>query len=84
MRDNAMIAVDRDLTQRASELLERMGIPIEAAVEMFFKAVIRNESIPFQISTSDPFYSETNQRYLMESIRELDEGRGKIHELIDD
>ena len=79
-----MIAVDRDLTRRASELFEQMGIPIEAAVEMFFKAVIRNESIPFQISTSDPFYSETNQRYLMESIRELDEGRGKIHELIDD
>ena len=79
-----MIAVDRDLTRRASELFEQMGIPIEVAVEMFFKAVIRNESIPFQISTSDPFYSETNQRYLIESIRELDEGRGKVHELIDD
>lgn len=39
-------------------------------------------SIPFRIQAADPFYSEKNQAYLMESIRELDAGLGQEHELI--
>lgn len=35
-------------------------------------------------SDRDPFYSEKNMRYLRESIRELEEGRGKRHELLDE
>ena len=33
---------------------------------------------------SDPFYSPENQAYVMKSIRELREGKGHAHELIDD
>ncbi len=39
-------------------------------------------SIPFRIQAADPFYSEKNQAYLMESIRELDAELGQEHELI--
>lgn len=83
MERDATISVDSDLMNRASDLCAQMGIPIDVAVEMFFKAIIRTESIPFKVIASDPFYSETNLNYLRESIRELDEGRGQIHELID-
>ncbi len=33
--------------------------------------------------SDDPFWSETNQRHLMASIRDLEAGRGEEHELID-
>ena len=35
------------------------------------------------INDEDPFWSEENQKYLRESIRELDEGKGQEHDLIE-
>lgn len=35
------------------------------------------------IKTEDPFWSEENQKYLRESIRELDECKGQEHDLIE-
>lgn len=32
---------------------------------------------------ASPFYSEENQRHLMKAISDLDNGKGKIHELIE-
>ncbi|MBQ7155200.1 MAG: hypothetical protein IJR85_06570 [Synergistaceae bacterium] len=48
---------------------------------MLLKAIVHTRSIPFRIQAPDPFYSEKNQDYLMESIRELDAGQGHEHEL---
>ena len=35
------------------------------------------------LKEEDNFYSEENQKYLRESIRELEEGRGQEHDLIE-
>lgn len=51
---------------------------------MFVKAVIRERKIPFEIKMDDPFYSESNQRHLLRSIRQLREGEGVSHELVED
>ena len=32
----------------------------------------------------DPFYSPENQAYVLKSVSELHEGKGSVHELIDD
>lgn len=32
---------------------------------------------------ASPFYSEENQQHLMKAISDLDNGKGKIHELIE-
>lgn len=34
-------------------------------------------------SIDDPFYSETNQDYILKSINELREGKGTAHELLE-
>ena len=55
------------------------------AINIFVKTVLRENRIPFEIAqTPDPFYSEENQAYLMKSINELREGKGQIHELIEE
>ena len=32
----------------------------------------------------DPFYDSTNQAYILKSVKELQEGKGTTHELIED
>ena len=75
--------VDSNLKRQAEILCEDMGLTLSTVYTMLLKAIVRTRSIPFKIQASDPFYSEKNQAYLMESIRELDAGLGQEHELID-
>lgn len=75
--------VDGDLKKKAEELCEEMGITLSTAYTLFLKAIVRTRSIPFKVEAADPFYSKKNQAYLQESIKELEEGKGKEHDLID-
>lgn len=61
-----------------------VGITASAAINMYVKVVVRDRRIPFEIKQEDPFYSETNQAHLMKSIQQLEEGKGTVHELIED
>ena len=65
---------------------DSVGITSSAAVNMFVKAVIRvirERRIPFEIKIDDPFYSTSNQQHLMRSIKQLRDGKGTAHELIE-
>ena len=75
--------VDERLKQQAEALCEEMGLTLSTAYTMLLKAIVRTRSIPFGLRAADPFYSDTNQAYLRESIHELEAGRGAEHDLID-
>lgn len=61
-----------------------VGLNTSTAINLFVKAVLRENRIPFAISQpEDPFYSESNMAYVMKSIKELQEGKGTVHELIE-
>ena len=61
-----------------------VGLNTSTAINLFVKAVLRQNRIPFEISqNSDPFYSFQNQAYVMKSLNELREGKGTVHELIE-
>ncbi len=64
-------------------ICDSMGITISTAINAFVKATIRENGMPFQLKAADdPYvYSEENMKYLRESIRQIDEGKGQIHEL---
>ena len=80
--DTVTMRIDSALKHQAEVLCEDMGLTLSTAYTMFLKAIVRTRSIPFRIEAGDPFYSPKNQAYLLESIRELDAGHGKEHELI--
>ena len=62
-----------------------VGLSASTAINLFVKAVLRENRIPFDIVQSpDPFYSESNQSYVLKSVQELREGKGQVHELIDE
>ena len=67
------IRVDSRLRHDAESLLEMAGL-----------FVIRRK-LPFDVvtETPDPFWSETNQRVLRESIESIERGEGQRHELIE-
>ena len=78
------------LTARVDELDKKafdkfcssIGLTTSAAINMYVKAVLRERRIPFELR-EDPFYSPSNQAYIMKSVNELRAGKGTPHELIE-
>lgn len=61
-----------------------VGINTSTAINMFVKAVLRENRIPFEITQSpDLFFSESNMAYVKKSVHELRAGKGTTHDLIE-
>ena len=61
-----------------------LGLSMSAAFTVFAKKVGREKRIPFEVSV-DPFYSESNIRYLENIARDIKDGRAHFteHDLIE-
>ena len=61
-----------------------VGLDTSTAVNLFVKAVLRENRIPFEIAmTPDPFFTEPNLSHVKKSVQELRTGKGTAHELIE-
>ncbi|MCH5257823.1 MAG: type II toxin-antitoxin system RelB/DinJ family antitoxin [Lachnospiraceae bacterium] len=61
-----------------------VGLNTSTAINLFVKAVLRENRIPFEIAQiQDPFFSEENLNYVKKSVQELRSGKGTSHELIE-
>ena len=76
--------VDDDVKRDAEKTLGAIGLTMSSAINIFLKKVAREKRIPFEL-TADPFYSESNIRYLENIMREVKEGKAhfKEHDLIE-
>ena len=61
-----------------------VGLTSSAAINIYVKTVLREKRIPFEIRQEDPFFDPVNQAYILKSVKELREGKGTAHELIED
>lgn len=76
--------VDKSDKVKFNNFCSSVGLKASSVLNIFIKTVIRENRIPFYISaTTDPFFSETNQDYVLKSVKELREGKGTPHELIE-
>lgn len=75
--------IDDDLKEKAEILFDELGLNMTTAFNIFLKTAVRQRGIPFELSL-DPFYSEKNLMILHESIRDADDGKLSVHELIED
>ncbi len=64
------------------EFCKAAGMNVSTAVNMFVKAVIREQKLPFTVQ-GDPFYSEENMDRIRESLAEVKAGHYTIHEPIE-
>ena len=77
--------MDEELKKNMEETCRELGMSMTTAFTIFAKKMTREKRIPFEVSV-DPFYSETNMRYLKKIITEIESGKANLaeHELIED
>ena len=57
--------MDADLKESVEEICRKMGMNLTTAITIFCTKVAQERRIPFEITADpDPFYSESNIRYL--------------------
>lgn len=81
---NVNFKLDADVKKSMEQACSDMGLSMSAAFTIFAKKVSRERRIPFEIS-ADPFYSESNIRYLEKLLRDIEDGKARFaeHDLIE-
>lgn len=74
------VRIDEKLKSELEEFCNNVGMNISVAVNMFAKAVVREQRLPFEVAV-DPFYSKANQERLRRSIAQMEATGGTVHEL---
>ena len=78
------VRLDHQLKKEADQFFAAAGLDTTSAVRLFLRHVVIRQAIPFEIIVEDPFYSPSNQRVLRKSIRQLESGKGRVHNLVED
>ncbi len=78
------LRVDDDVKYDAERILDDIGISMSTAINVFLKAVIRENRIPFELA-ADSFYSKENMAELERRVVDLRSGKStlKEHKLIE-
>lgn len=76
--------VDDDVKRNAEIALNDIGLSMSAAINIFLKKIAREKRIPFELS-ADPFYSESNIKYLEKIVNDIKSGKAHFaeHDLIE-
>ncbi|MDR1834384.1 MAG: type II toxin-antitoxin system RelB/DinJ family antitoxin [Fusobacteriaceae bacterium] len=79
------VRMDEEVKNALEEFCSDVGLNISVAINLFAKTVIREQRLPFEISSrkKDPFYSVENQKRLLEAKQRMEKTGGTIHELIE-
>jgi DNA-damage-inducible protein J len=82
---NVNFKLDADVKKGMEQVCSELGLSMSAAFTVFAKKVNREKRIPFDLAI-DPFYSESNMRYLEQKMADYKAGRLSFaeHELIED
>lgn len=67
---NVNFKLDSDVKKVMEQVCSELGLSLSAAFTVFAKKVCREKRIPFEVSV-DPFYSDSNIRYLEQKKREI-------------
>ena len=82
---NVNVKLDADVKKSMEQACAELGLSMSAAFTVFAKKVGREKRIPFEVSV-DPFYSDSNIRYLEQKMSDYRTGKLRLseHDLIED
>lgn len=80
---NISIRIDEDLKKKFEKFCSDTGMTMTTAFNIFVKKAVKEQRIPFEI-TADPFYSSANMKRLEKAIKDVEEGKITVHELVED
>ena len=72
---NLTIRIDEDIKKDAESLFNRIGLNVSAAINVFFRQAIREQSIPFELKPYDDYYSGDRMNRIMHSIQQAEQGQ---------
>ena len=77
--------IDENIKKEMEKICREMGMSMTTAFTIFATKVTKEKRIPFEI-TADPFYSESNMKYLEKIITDIESGKAKLveHDLIEE
>ena len=77
--------MDEDVKRKMEQACREMGMSMTTAFTIFAVKVGKEKRIPFEV-TADPFYSESNMRYLRKVVADIESDKAKLteHELIEE
>lgn len=75
------VRLDDETRNEFLKFCNEVGISASTAFTMFAKKVVREQRIPFEVTTKDPFYSEENMAHLRKAIEEDKKGSYTLHNL---
>lgn len=77
--------IDENIKKEMVKICREMGMSMTTAFTIFATKVTKEKRIPFEI-TADPFYSESNMKYLEKVITDIKSGKAKLveHDLIEE
>lgn len=82
---NVNFKLDPDVKKSMEQACAELGLSMSAAFTVFAKKVGREKRIPFEVSV-DPFYSDSNIRYLEQKMSDYKAGKLRLseHDLVED
>ena len=80
---NLSVRIDETDKKNFEAFCNETGMNVSTAVNMFVKAVLREQRLPFAVKV-DPFYSAENIAKLKKSIHQLETTGGTVREVIFD
>lgn len=82
---NVNYRLDEEVKKSMEQVCSDLGLSMSSAFTIFAIKVSREKRIPFDVSI-DPFYSESNRRYLEKKMEEYKAGQlqSAEHELIEE
>ena len=80
---SVQVRVDEKMRKEADNLFKGLGMDTATAVRIFLALSIKNRGLPFDVVEVDGFYNPYNQAQISAAVKELDEGGGTFHEIIE-
>lgn len=77
---NLSVRIDEQDKKMFEAFCNQTGMNVSVAINMFVKAVLREQRLPFTVQL-DPFYSQENMERLRKSIAKMETTGGTVHEV---
>ena len=73
---NVNIRMDDKLKEQFANFCDNVGMSMSTLFNVFAKKVVAEKKVPFELAyLEDPFYSESNMKWLQESIKQMENGQ---------
>ena len=80
---NINIRIDKKLKDEFDKFCSDIGMSMTTAFCVFAKKAVREQRIPFEITADDPFYSTANIERLKKAIKDVEDGKVTVHDIVE-